>query len=239
MLTAYDYPTASILSRAGVDMLLVGDSLGMVVLGYKDTKSVSLNDIIRHTAAVVRGNKGSLVIADMPIHTTDTAGTAIRNCHAVMHQTGCGAVKIEGEARIVESLVKAGIPVMGHTGLKPQTADRYRLSGRLEKEAGHIFDEAVALEEAGAFALVLECVPCALARKITAKLKIPTIGIGAGKHCDGQVMVVSDMIGLFDDFKPKFVRRYANVAAEIKQAAEQYIKDVHVGDFPSEKESYK
>jgi len=239
MLTAYDYPTATILSAAGVDMLLVGDSLGMVVLGYKDTKSVSLNDTMRHTAAVVRGSKHSLVVADMPLHTTDTAGTAIRNCQAVMKQTGCGAVKIEGDVHIVQSLVAAGIPVMGHTGLKPQTAEKYGLRGRIEGEAGQIYDEALALEKAGAFAIVLECVPCLLAKKITEALKVPTIGIGAGKYCDGQVMVVSDMIGLFEDFKPKFVRVYAKIAQEIEGAVKHYIKDVHEGIFPSEKESYK
>ncbi len=238
MLTAYDYPTAGILSGAGVDMLLVGDSLGVVVLGYKDTKSVSLNDIISHAAAVVRGNKGSLVVADMPVHTTDTAGTAIRNCAAVIKQTGAHAVKIEGDVHIVEALTKAGIPVMGHTGLKPQTAKKNRLYGREDIEAEAVFKEALELEKAGAFAVVLECVPDKLGRKITGSLKVPTIGIGAGSGCDGQVLVISDMIGLFNDFKPKFVRKYANIAGEIEKAAKDFIRDVKDGSFPSKEESY-
>lgn len=238
MLTAYDYPTAKILSRAGIDMLLVGDSLGMVVLGYKDTKNVTLHDTLRHTAAVVRGNEGSLVIADMPLHTTDTAGMAVRNCRGVLEQTGAHAVKVEGHVHIVEALTKAGMEVMGHTGLKPQTAEKYGLRGKEHDEAEGIYDEALALEKAGAFAVVLECVPTVLAERITKTLKIPTIGIGAGSVCDGQVLVISDLIGLFDDFKPKFVRKYATVARAIEDAVVQFKKDVESGSFPSAKESY-
>ena len=238
MLTAYDYPTAKILSQEAIDMLLVGDSLGMVVLGYKDTKSVTLNDMVRHTAAVVRGNKESLVIADMPLHTTDTAGMAIANCRFVLEQTGAQAVKIEGHAQIAEALVQVGIAVMGHTGLKPQIAEKYGLRGKEKLEADLIYDEAVDLEKAGAFAVVLECVPTVLAEKITKKLKVPTIGIGAGNVCDGQVLVVSDMIGLFEDFKPKFVRRYGQAAKLIKDAVSQFKKDVESGNFPAEEESY-
>jgi 3-methyl-2-oxobutanoate hydroxymethyltransferase len=238
MLTAYDYPTAKILSRAGIDILLVGDSLGMVVLGYKDTKSVTLQDCIRHTAAVVRGNEGSIVVADMPLHTTDTVGTAVRNCHAVLQQTGADAVKIEGDARIVESLVKAGIPVMGHTGLKPQTAEKYAVTGKKDEEAKKIFDEAVQLEKAGAFAVVLECVPADLASRITKKLKVPTIGIGAGNGCGGQVLVISDMIGLYGEIRPKFVRKYADVSTVISDAVKQFKTDVENGNFPSKEESY-
>lgn len=238
MLTAYDYPTAKILSRAGIDILLVGDSLGMVVLGFKDTKSVTLQDTIRHTAAVVRGNEGSVVVADMPLHTTDTVGTAVRNCHAVLEQTGADAVKIEGDAHIVESLVKAGIPVMGHTGLKPQTAEKNAVTGKKDADAEKIMAEALDLEKAGTFAVVLECVPSLLAKEITEKLKVPTIGIGAGDFCSGQVLVVSDMIGLYAEIKPKFVRRYANVAEVIEQAVKQFKTDVENGNFPSKEESY-
>lgn len=261
MLTAYDYPTAKILSRAGVDMLLVGDSLGMVVLGYPDTKSVTLQDIVRHAGAVVRGNaaagaefkvqvsasigpvpspgtSGSLVVADMPIHTTDTVGMALRNARYILEETGVDAVKIEGDPHIVEALAGAGIAVMAHTGLKPQQAEKYGLTGKTDDEAEAIFAEAVALEKAGAFALVLECIPHELAKRITGVLKIPTIGIGAGNSCDGQVLVSSDLLGLYDDFKPKFVRRYANLAEEIFNATNQFKKDTENGTFPAEKESF-
>lgn len=238
MLTAYDYPTAKILSRAGVDMLLVGDSLGMVVLGYPNTKSVTLQDIVRHAGAVVRGNAGSLVVADMPIHTTDTVGMALRNARYILEETGVDAVKIEGDPHIVEALAGAGIAVMAHTGLKPQQAEKYGLIGKSDDEAEAIFAEAVALEKAGAFALVLECIPRELAHRITGVLKIPTIGIGAGNSCDGQVLVSSDFLGLYDDFKPKFVRRYANLAQEIFNATNQFKKDTENGMFPSEKESF-
>jgi 3-methyl-2-oxobutanoate hydroxymethyltransferase len=260
MLTAYDYPTAKILSRAGVDMLLVGDSLGMVVLGYPDTKSVTLQDIVRHAGAVVRGNLaavaeskvrepdsaardadgnvGSFVVADMPIHTTDTVGMALRNARYILEETGVDAVKIEGDPHIVEALAGAGIAVMAHTGLKPQQAEKYGLTGKSSDEAEAIFAEAVALEKAGAFALVLECIPSELAKRITGVLKIPTIGIGAGKDCDGQVLVSSDLLGLYDDFKPKFVRRYADLATEIFNATNQFKKDTENGTFPAEKESF-
>lgn len=238
MLTAYDYPTAQILNRAGIDMILVGDSLGMVVLGYKDTKSVTLEDTLRHTAAVVRGNTESLVIADMPLNTTDTPDMAIKNCRYVLDQTGAYAVKVEGSASIVGSLKEAGVEVMGHTGLKPQTAKKYGLKGKEQDEAEAIFQEALALENAGAFAIVLECVPTSLAERITKALKIPTIGIGAGNVCDGQVLVISDMIGLFEDFHPKFVRRYANISSTIELAVKEFKKDVENGTFPSAMESY-
>lgn len=238
MLTAYDYPTAKIVSSVGVDLILVGDSLGMAVLGFKDTRSVTLSDMIRHTAAVVRGNQNSFVIADMPLHTTDTAGMAIRNCRNVLELTGAQAVKVEGHVTIVEALVKAGIAVMGHTGLKPQTAEKYSVQGKTGQEADQILEEALALEKAGAFAVVLECVPFELAAKITRAVKIPTIGIGAGRLCDGQVLVISDMIGLFKDFKPKFLRRYADVGTVIENAVREFKKDVESGSFPSEEESY-
>ena len=238
VLTAYDYPTARILSRAGIDMLLVGDSLGMVVLGYKDTRDVTLEDMIRHTAAVVRGSENTLVIADMPFGSTDSIGTSLINARRMIQETGCHAIKIEGQAEVVENLVRSGIEVMGHTGLKPQTALRYTLQGKESHQASVIFDEAVALEKAGAFALVLECIPARLASEITQYVKIPTIGIGAGSTCDGQVLVVSDMLGLFKDFKPKFVRHYADISSVISEAALEFKKDVENGKFPSPNESY-
>ncbi len=238
MLTAYDYPTAKIISQAGIDMILVGDSLGMVVLGFKDTKSVTIEDIIRHTAAVVRGSGDSLVIADMPIHTTDTVEMALKNCTMVLSKTGAHAVKIEGQADVVEALCKAGIAVMGHTGLKPQTAKKYVLKGKGSEEGQKIYDEAVALAMAGAFAVVLECIPSSLALSITKKIGVPSIGIGAGNSCDGQVLVISDMVGLFDDFKPRFVRRYANIAPVIAKAVQQFKIDVESGMFPSQEESF-
>lgn len=244
MLTAYDYPTAKIVAQVGVDMILVGDSLGMVVLGYPDTRSVTLQDILRHTGAVVRGchaiakEGGPFIVVDMPIHTTDTAGIALSNCRFILEQTGAHAVKIEGNPRIVQVLCEAGIPVMGHTGLKPQFAEEYKIHGRGKLEADIIEQEALALEKAGVFAVVLECITAKLAQKITQKLKIPTIGIGSSKACDGQVLVVSDLIGLYDDIKPKFVRRYANVAQNIRDAVTQFKKDIESGDFPNEKESY-
>lgn len=244
MLTAYDYPTAKILAQAGIDILLVGDSLGMVVLGYPDTRSVTLQDMVRHTAGVVRGCKAvmktsrPLIVVDMPIHTTDTAGIAISNCRFVLEQTGADAVKIEGNPRIVQVLHEAHIPVMGHTGLKPQYAEEYKIHGREKLEADIIEGEAVALEKAGAFAVVLECITAKLAQKITQKLKVPTIGIGASAECDGQVLVVSDLIGLYDDIKPKFVRRYANIAQIMRGAVLQFKNDTESGDFPSKDESY-
>ncbi len=237
MLTAYDYPTAKILSEAGIDILLVGDSLGMVVLGYKDTKSVTLEDMIRHGAAVVRGNKGSFVVVDMPIHSTDTFPLALRNCELVLRKTGANAVKIEGQAEVVFQLAEKGIPVMGHTGLKPQTAEKYGLRGNDDGEADLIYEEALSLEKAGIFALVLECIPSFLTQKITRHLRIPTIGIGAGNLSDGQVLVVSDMLGLFNDFKPKFVRRYLTMSTFVQEAARQFKKDVGNGTFPSVNET--
>lgn len=237
MLAAYDYPTAKILCRSGIDMILVGDSLGVMVLGQGHTRGVTLNDIIRHTAAVVRGSRDCMVIADMPLNTTDTAGTAISNCRTVMKETGAHAVKVEKDVHIVEALTAEGIPVMGHAGLMPQSADDVRLCGTDRMEASGFLSDALAMEKAGAFALMLECIPSALGKKITSSLKIPTIGIGAGRYCDGQVQVVNDIIGLSDDMKLKFIRRYAEVGMEIEKAAKMFIKDVKAGEFPSDDES--
>lgn len=238
MLTAYDYPTARILCKSGIDMILVGDSLGVVVLGQGHTRGVTLNDTIRHTAAVVRGGTDCMVIADMPINTTDTAGTAISNCRMVMEETGAHAVKLEGDPHIVEAVVKAGIPVMGHAGLKLQSTEEDRVCGIEKDEAEQVRLEALALEKAGVFALVLRCVPTNLAKSISDEVKIPTIGMGAGKDCDGQALVVSEMIGLFGESSPKYVRRYAEIGKEIDRAARVFIDDVRSGVFPSRDESY-
>lgn len=239
MLTAYDFPTAKILSRCGVDILLVGDSLGMVVLGYPDTKSVTMQDMIRHTQAVMRGNVGgSLVVFDMPYRTFDTSLDAVENAKIAVKETGVTAIKIEGKPEIVKALTEAGFHVMGHTGLKPQMVERYKVVGKDERSAEAVFEEAKAIEAAGAFSVVLECVPSDLAQKITQTLRIPTIGIGAGSFCDGQVLVVSDFIGLYNELRPRFVRRYANIEEQIESAVRRYIEDVQEERFPLEEESY-
>ncbi len=236
-LTCYDYTWAKILGKSGVDFLLVGDSLGMVVLGYENTHLVTMQDMISHTQAVMRAVPSCLVVADMPIGSCETEQDAISNCHRLLQETGVKAVKIEGKSEIVEAVVGSGIEVMGHTGLKPQEAETYQVRGKGE-EAEMILKEALALEKAGCFALVLECIPSLLAKETTEKLTIPTIGIGAGKDCDGQILVLQDILGLFDDIHPRFVRRYANLKEESLKAVGNYIQDVKSGDFPNEKESY-
>lgn len=238
MLTAYDYPTAKRLSSAGIDLLLVGDSLGMVVLGYKDTKQVKLEEMLSHTAAVVRGNQGSFVVADLPFESCFSFEKALVASGKLINEAGADAVKIEGDPELVKRLVVKGIPVMGHTGLKPQTALKYGLKGKGKKEAEAIFEEALALEKAGVFAVVLECIPSLLAQNITKSIAIPTIGIGAGADCDGQVLVLHDMVGFFDDFSPRFARKYADIGDTIEKACRQFQKDVKNGNFPSDKESF-
>jgi len=238
VLTAYDYSTAKIFDAAEIDMLLVGDSLGMVILGYPNTQDVLLEDMIRHGAAVVRGAPASFVVVDMPIHSTDTFEIAFKNCRTVLDATHAQALKIEGQVEVVSQLVKKGIMIMGHTGLKPQTAFRYGVQGKDQRDADRIFEEALELEKAGVFSLILECVPFTLAEKITKALKIPVIGIGAGNCCDGQVLVSSDMLGFYTDFKPKFVRRYGDLGSQIKDAALQFKNDVEAGLFPSEAETF-
>lgn len=255
MLTAYDYPTAKVLAQAGIDVLLVGDSLGMVVLGFSDTKSVTLDDMIRHTVAVVRGRDAAkkqvagdnveigfknetLVIADLPVQAVSTIGTALRSARKLLEETGADGVKVEGNPKIIQALREAGVKVMGHTGLKPQQVEKNGVRGRDQVEAESIFNESLEIEKAGAFAVVLECVPPALTGRITAAVNIPVIGIGAGKNCDGQVLVSSDMLGLYNDFKPKFVRKYADFSEQILASAKQFIKDTESGNFPSDKESF-
>jgi 3-methyl-2-oxobutanoate hydroxymethyltransferase len=244
MLTAYDYPTACILDAAGVAMLLVGDTMGMVVLGYDSTLPVTLDDIIRHTQAVVRGTKNALVVADLPFGTfqvspQDTMRAAVR----VMKEAGPQAVKLEGGVRSAESvraLTEAGIPVMGHIGLTPQSVNAtggFKVQGKTERAARALLQDAHALQEAGAFAVVLELVPAELARLVTERLAIPTIGIGAGVHCDGEVQVIYDILGLYPDFTPRHTRRYGELGAAMREAVTAYVRDVRAREFPTKKQS--
>jgi 3-methyl-2-oxobutanoate hydroxymethyltransferase len=244
MLTAYDYPMARILDDAGIPMLLVGDTLGMVVLGHESTLPVTLDDIIRHTQAVVRGTKHALVIADLPFGTfqisvEDTMRQAIR----IMREAGPQAVKLEGGVRSapsVRALTEAGIPVMGHIGLTPQSVNAFggfKMQGKTERAARALLADATALEEAGAFAIVLELVPIELARLVTERMSVPTIGIGAGPDCDGEVQVLYDLLGLFPDFTPRHTRRYAEVGATVREAITAYANDVRARAFPTAKQS--
>lgn len=245
-LTAYDALISKIFDESGIDVILVGDSLGNVVQGLETTLPVTLNDIIYHTKAVVRGAKRPLVIADMPFMTFQvSADEAFTNAGKIMKETGCGGVKLEGTSDIILNAVRrmteSGIPVMGHVGLTPQSIHKfgsYRARGKDPEEAENIFESANKLEEAGAFAIVLEKIPAQLAKKITETLKIPTIGIGAGPYCDGQILVYTDMLGLTIDFNPRFVRRYARLYETIFQATRKYADDVRSGNFPNESESY-
>lgn len=244
-LTAYDALISRILDEAGIDVILVGDSLGNIVQGNETTIPVTLEETIYHTKAVVKGAKRALVIADMPFMSYQVSTEeAFRNAGRVMKETGCSAVKLEGCKNIlkaVEIMTESGIPVMGHLGLTPQSIHKfgtYRARGKDPKEAEEIYNDALLLEEAGAFAIVLEKIPSELAKKITKKLKIPTIGIGAGPYCDGQILVYTDMLGMTIDFHPRFVRRYAMIYEEIKKAVTEYGKDVRTESFPNEKESY-
>jgi 3-methyl-2-oxobutanoate hydroxymethyltransferase len=244
-LTAYDYPTARLLDEAGVDVLLVGDSLAMVVLGYESTLPVTLEEMLHHTRAVRRGTHHALLVADMPYgsYHGDPA-EAVRNAVRFVKEAGAEAVKIEGGERrmeIITRLVEAEIPVMGHIGLTPQSVNAFggfRVQGKTEEAGEQLLRDARAVEAAGAFSVVLESIPRELAAKITAEVRIPTIGIGAGPDCDGQVLVINDLLGLGFGHQPKFVRRYANVGEIISRAAAEYCRDVQQGTFPSEEESY-
>lgn len=244
-LTAYDALMASIFDEAGVDVLLVGDSLGNVVQGHETTIPVTLEDIIYHTRAVRRGARRALIVADMPFMSYQVhPDEAFRNAGRLMKEAGAAAVKLEGGQRVLEAVSRmtaAGIPVMGHLGLTPQSIYQfgsYQARGRDPEEAEQIFQDALALEQAGAFAIVLEKIPAQLARRITEALRIPTIGIGAGPWCDGQILVYTDMLGLTVDFHPRFVRRYENLYERIIDAVRRYAEDVRRGDFPNESESY-
>jgi 3-methyl-2-oxobutanoate hydroxymethyltransferase len=240
MLTAYDYTMARLLERAGIDIILVGDSLGMVVLGYETTLPVTLDAMVHHTRAVSRGVQRALVVADMPFLTYQVSvEEALRNAGRLLQEGGAAAVKIEGGGAAIEAaarLVEAGIPVMGHLGLLPQSVHQlggFRQQARLEPDAEHLLADAQALQEAGAFAVVLESIPAGVAKTVTADLHIPTIGIGAGPHCDGQVLVSYDMLGLSQDPVPPFVRRYANLGDQTVAAAKAYAEDVRTGRFPA------
>ncbi|MDY0080158.1 MAG: 3-methyl-2-oxobutanoate hydroxymethyltransferase, partial [Ignavibacteriaceae bacterium] len=244
-LTAYDYITAKLLDQAGIDLQLVGDSLSNVFQGNETTLPVTMDEMIYHTKAVTKGIQRSMVIVDLPFMSYQlSVDEAFRNAGRIMKETSAGGVKLEGGEQYAETVKKisdAGIPVLGHIGLTPQSIHQfgsYRERGKTEEEAAQIMKDAKVLEEAGAFAVVLEKIPAALAKKITESLTIPTIGIGAGIHCDGQILVISDMLGLNKDFHPRFVRYYANLADEIDKGIRQYVEDVRKRDFPNESESY-
>ncbi len=247
MLTAYDYPTARYVDEAGVPLILVGDSLGQVMLGYPDTLHVSIEDMLRHTAAVARGAKHALIIGDMPFMTYQiSVEEAMRNAARFLTEGNAQAVKMEGGSQqIVETvarLTSMGIPVMGHLGLTPQSVNQlggHKVQGRSRNAAQRMIDEALALEQAGAFAVVLETVPSPLAALISRKLTIPTIGIGAGAGCDGQVQVIHDVIGLTADYVPRHAKQYAQVGSLIAAAAHDYLEEVRSGNFPTEAQSFK
>jgi len=245
MVTAYDYPTAVIIEKTDIEMILVGDSLGMVVLGYDGTVPVTVEDIIHHAKPVVKGAPNTHIVADMPFMSYQVSvEDAIRNAGRLIKESGADSVKLEGGldyAPTVKAIVKAGIPVMGHIGLTPQTAGSlggFKVQGKDAKAAQSLIDSAVALEDAGAFAIVLECIPAPLAKIISQKLDIPTIGIGAGVHCDGQVLVTQDMLGLFDRFVPKFVKQYAQIGQLELEAFNKYAEEVALGVFPDDAHSF-
>ena len=244
VLTAYDTPTARILDDAGIPILLVGDSLGMVVLGYENTTRVTMEEMLHHTKAVVRGSRNAMVVADMPfLSTTVSVEQSIENAGRFIRDAGAQAVKVEGGERVVETvrrIIEAGIPVMGHLGLAPQQVlnlGGYKVQGRSGDAAEQVVREALMLERAGVFAVILECIPAPLAKLITKSLAVPTIGIGAGPDCDGQVQVIHDMLGL-SDFFPKHVKLYARLGESIKQAANSYQEEVKAGRFPTEAHSF-
>lgn len=245
MLTAYDYSTAKLMDEAGINGILVGDSLGMVVLGYEDTLPVTMEDMIHHTAAVCRGAKNTLVVGDMPFMSYQVSvEEAVYNAGRLMKEGRCQAVKLEGGASVcpqIRAITNASIPVMAHIGLTPQSINAFggfKVQGKSEEAAKKLLEDAKAVEEAGAFAVVLECVPAKLAELISKSISIPTIGIGAGAGCDGQILVYQDMLGLFSDFTPKFVKKYANVGEMMTQAFRDYIADVQEGSFPAPEHTF-
>jgi 3-methyl-2-oxobutanoate hydroxymethyltransferase len=242
VLTAYDYTMARMLDSAGVDCLLVGDSLGVVVQGRSTTLGVTLDQMIYHAEMVARASERALVVADLPFGSYQgSPSRAIESAIRFLKETQCQAVKLEGGRRMlgtIRALVDADIPVMAHVGLTPQSVRK--LGGfKVQRDEGHILDDARAVADAGAFALVLECVPAEIAAHVTAEVPIPTIGIGAGPQCDGQVLVTPDLLGLFEGFRPKFVRRYADLGEPIRQAARDYVADVQAGRFPNDGESFR
>lgn len=246
MLTAYDYSTAKLIDESGINCILVGDSLGMVMLGYDSTLPVTMDDMLHHTKAVARGAKNSMVIADMPFMSYQTSVyDAVKNAGRLIQEGGAAAVKLEGGAAVcdrIEAIVKASIPVVAHLGLTPQSINAFggfKVQGKDEQRAKELIEDAKKIEAAGAFMVVLECVPAKLAEIISREISIPTIGIGAGAGCDGQVLVYQDMLGLFSDFTPKFVKKFANIGDAMKVAFKDYIDEVKNGTFPAEEHSFK
>ena len=244
MLTAYDYPLAKLVDESGVDVVLVGDSLGMVVLGYDSTAPVTMEEMIHHAKAVRRGVSRALLIGDMPfLSFRGSLEDAVRNAGRFIQEAGCDGVKLEWKQGIedtAKAIVDAGIPVIGHVGLTPQTAlaeGGFGIRGKDAESAARIIGQALALQEVGCFAMVLECIPDLVAQEITKRLKILTIGIGSGPYCDGQVVVTYDLIGLFERFKPKFVKRYADAASLVRQAAAAFLRDVKAGAFPGKEQT--
>lgn len=246
MLTAYDYPFAQIVDEAGIDCILVGDSLGMVVQGLENTLPVTMDEMIYHTKMVSRAVKNAMVIGDMPFMSYQSSvQDAVKNAGRFLKEAGAAAVKIEGGSEVVEHIrimTKSDIPVMAHIGLTPQSIHRmggYKVQGKTEESARKLMEEAHAVEDVGAFSLLLEAIPMSLAERITKELTIPTIGIGAGPHCDGQVLVLHDVIGLFERFVPKFVKKYANLKEDTLKAIKAYKEEIEKGIFPSEEQSFK
>lgn len=246
MLTAYDYSTAKLMDEAGINGILVGDSLGNVILGYEDTISVTMEDMIHHGAAVARGTKDTMVVVDMPFMSYQTSVyDAVMNAGRLMKEGRANAVKLEGGAAVVEqikAITAAGIPVMGHLGLTPQSINAFggnKVQGKSEEAAKKLIEDALAVQEAGAFAVVLECIPAKLASIITKKLTIPTIGIGAGAGCDGQILVYQDMLGMFSDYVPKFVKRFADVGSVMKEAFQAYGDEVRTGSYPAQEHTFQ
>lgn len=246
MLTSYGYSMAKMLDNSGIDMILVGDSVGMIELGYSDTLPVTMDDMVHHTQCVVRGSEKAMVVADMPFLSYHiTIEDAVYNAGRLIQEGGAGCVKLEGgqeRVETVKAIINAQIPVMGHIGLTPQSVNQFggfKVQGKDAATAQKAMDDAVALEKAGAFAIVLEGIPAALAKKITAALSIPTIGIGAGPDCDGQVLVVNDMLGMFPGHVPKFVKHFANLAPVIEQAMQDYKIEVQAGTFPAAEHCYQ
>ncbi|HHU69381.1 MAG TPA: 3-methyl-2-oxobutanoate hydroxymethyltransferase [Thermoanaerobacterales bacterium] len=246
MVTAYDYSMAKLVDEGGIDGILVGDSLGMVTLGYENTLAVTIDDMIHHTKAVSRGANNALVVADMPFLSYHISiEESIKNAGRLIKEGDAHAVKLEGGRDVidkVEGIVKAQIPVMGHIGLTPQSINMFggfKVQGKTIEQIQNLIDDAKCLEEAGVFAIVLECIPEKISKIITESVSIPTIGIGAGKYCNGQILVINDMLGMYSDFTPKFVKQYKNLKEDINEAINNYIKDIKTGAFPEEKHSFK
>jgi 3-methyl-2-oxobutanoate hydroxymethyltransferase len=238
MLTAYDFQMARILDHSGVDLILVGDSSGMVVQGYATTREVTMADMIFHVRAVARGAKDTPIIGDMPINSSNTAKESVANAKLFI-ESGAHGVKIEGnKPDVIETLIDEGIPVMGHVGMLPQATEKYRVKGKDPEEARRIIQDALDVDRIGVFSTVLECIPQSLARKITESTSAPTIGIGAGKYCDGQVLVINDMLGFDESFRPKYVKMYANLNRTIRDAVAKFKEEVVSGKYPDEEHTY-